>query len=121
VAGTDAPAALVGAGYAPSHEAVRDGLVACVAGRGGHTVRVTVCSLLRVVARAGLGGGGQAGVAAPASIPGLPADAAALPAAAGLVLVEAAAVGGEVDYPAAAAAVAAVADALRPHIQLAKE
>ena len=109
VSGTDVPAAWVAAGFTPVHESVRDGVVVAIAGRGGTMVRVSVCSLLRVVATAGLAPGG----ARPAAVPGLPPDAAALAAAPGLVVVEAAALGGEVDYPAAAADVAGVGDGVR--------
>jgi hypothetical protein len=117
VTGTDVPAAWVAAGFTPVHESVRDGVVVAIAGKGGVPVRVSVCSLLRVVARGGLAPGGPP----PAPIPGLPADAAALPAAPGLVLVEAAAVGGEVDYPVAAADVAAVGDGLRAWCAMRKD
>jgi len=122
VSGTDVPAAWVAAGFTPSHEAVRDGVVVSVAGQGGHTVRVAVSSLLRVVARAGLPPPGGEGAAAPLlAVPGLPPDAAALPAAPGLVLVEAASVGGEVEYAAAAADVAGVAEALRRWVVMGKD
>ena len=118
VFGTDVPAAWVAAGFAPAHEAVRDGVVFAVAGRGGHTVRVAVSSLLRVVARAGLS---QAQAASALAVPGLPPDAVALPASPGLVLVEAAAVGGEVEFASAAGDVAGVGEVLKKWVLMRKD